>query len=142
MGECRHTQVRSTHPWINSSATESLLHNVSLTCERIQTYPGEIYHPPIDLSCTEPYYTRSVWDVEECRHTQVRSTPTPIEASATEPYYIMSVWHMAEWRCTHVRCTPPHSLNPLLQSSTTPCQFDMWQNADVPTWDPFATVHM
>ena len=29
----------------------------------------------------------------------------------------------------------PHSLNPALQTCTTPCQFDMWKNADVHRWD-------
>ena len=38
---------------------------------------------------------------------------------------------MEVFRCTEGRCTPPQ-LNLVLQSSTTPGQFDMWQNADVP----------
>ena len=36
----------------------------------------------------------------------------------------------------------PHSLNPVLQSCTTPCQSNMWQNADVPSSELFATIHM
>ena len=29
----------------------------------------------IEPSPTEPYYTMSVWHVEQCRHTQVKCTP-------------------------------------------------------------------
>ena len=37
-------------------------------------------YPPIKPSCTEHYYTKSVWHVEECRHTQVRCTSSHILA--------------------------------------------------------------
>ena len=50
------------------------------------------------------------------------------------PYYTMSVWHVEECRCTQVRCTP-QLIEPVLQSCTTPCQFDMWKNTDVPRSD-------
>ena len=38
---------------------------------------------------------------------------------------------MEVFRCTEVRYTPPQ-LHLVLQSSTIPGQFDMWQNSDVP----------
>ena len=52
---------------------------------------------------TEPYYTRIVLPIAECRHADI--------PRADEP-------------------TP--QLNLVLQSPTTPGQFDMWHNADVP----------
>ena len=52
---------------------------------------------------TEPYYTRTVFPIAECRDADI--------PRADEP-------------------TP--QLNLVLQSPTTPDQFDMWQNADVP----------
>ena len=107
VGECRHTQVTSTPQPINPSAIAALLHHVSLTCGRMQTYPCEVYHPSINPSGTEPNYTMSLWYVEACRHTQVRCIPLLIAPGATEPYYTM------------------------LQSPTTPCKFDMWESADI-----------
>ena len=59
--------------------------------------------PSIKPSGQKLYYTRSVWHVEECRHTQVRYT-TPL-------------------------------IDPVVQSPTTPGQFDMWKNADIPRSD-------
>ena len=75
--ECRCTQVRCTSPTNRTEWYKALLHQVSLTCGRMQMYPGQMYPPLIKLSGTEHYYTRWVWHVEECRHTQVRCTPTP-----------------------------------------------------------------
>ena len=98
----------------------------------------------------------------ECRHTQVRCTPPPksnllvqsittpgefdmwknvdipksdvsppsIKPSHTESYYTSSVLHVEECSCTQVRCIPPSNL--VVQSPTTPGQFDMWKNADIP----------
>ena len=83
------------------------LHHVSLPCGWIQTCWGQMYSSPIDPSDTEPYYTMSVWHVEECRHMQVTYTSPSINPSGTEPYYTMSVWHVEQCRCTQVRCTPP-----------------------------------
>ena len=129
---------------------------------------SDVPPPSIEPSGTEPYYTRSVWHVEECRHTQVRCTPsliwTLVVQSPTRPgqfdmwknadvprsdvpppplikprgtqhYYTRSVWHVAECRHTQVRCTPSPQLNQVVQSPTTPGQFDMWKNADVPRSD-------
>ena len=163
----KNTDVPSsdTHPPANQTQCSytALLHHVSLTCGRMQTYPCEIYHPPINLSGTEPYYTMSVWHVEAYRHTQVRCIPLLIAPSATEPYYTMSVWDVEECRNTQVRSTPPTNwtqcyrvllhhvsltcgrmqmypgqmnttlpIEPSATESTAPCQFDMWQNVDVP----------
>ena len=36
-------------------------HQVSLTCGRMHTYPGQMYPPLIEPSGTEHYYTRWVW---------------------------------------------------------------------------------
>ena len=114
----------------------ALLHHVFLTCGRMLTYPGQMYPYPllIDPSGTEPSYTMSVWDVEACRHTQVRWYLPLITLSATEPYYTMSVWHVEECRHTQVRYTTP-LMTLVVQSPTTPCQFDMWKNAGIPRSD-------
>ena len=83
----------------------------------------------IDPIATEPYYTMSAENVEEYRHTPVICTTSLINLSGTEPYYLMSVWHVAECRHTRVKCnTAPQSIL-MLQSPTTPCQFDMWDSA-------------
>ena len=55
------------------------------------------------------------------------------------PYYTMSVWHVAECRCIKIRCTSSSSLKWVLQSYATPCQFDMWKNANVTRSD--VTLH-
>ena len=94
----------------------------------------------IILSGTEPYYTMSVWHVGECRHSQVRSTHPWINSSAIEPYCTMSVWHVEEYRHTQVRYTIPQ-LNLVVQSPTTPCQFEIWQNGDVPISDVHHPTH-
>ena len=126
-----------------------MLHHVSLACGRMQTYSGQLYPPQLTLvlqstttphllesSGTEPYYTMSVLHVGECRHTEVRYTLTPllIDPSTTVPYYTMSVSHVEECRHTQARCTPPQ-LTLVIQSPTTPCLFDMLQNADIPRSD-------
>ena len=36
----------------------ALLHQVSLTCRRLQTYPGQVYPLLIEPRGTESYYTR------------------------------------------------------------------------------------
>ena len=38
---------------------------------------SDVPPPSIEPSCTQHYYTRSVWHVAECRHTQVRCTLLP-----------------------------------------------------------------
>ena len=81
----------------------------------------------------------SVWHVEESRCTQVKCTPPANWTSVVQrPYCTRSVSHVEECRCTQVRCNSPtlHSIEPQwLQSPTTPCQFDIWKNADVPRSD-------
>ena len=100
----------------------ALLHHVSLTCGRMQTYPGQMYHPPINTNGTEPYYTMSVCHLEECRCIQVRcNPPLLIKPRGTEPYYTKSVWHVEESRCTKVRCTP----HPLIKPSGTEHYYTM-----------------
>ena len=61
--------------------------------------------------------------------------PTPIDPSGTELYYTMSVWDVEECRHTQVRCTTSPSWTLVVQSPTTPCQFDMWQHAHIPRSD-------
>ena len=61
------------HPGNRSQSYRALLQHVSLTCERMQMYPGQMYTTPlIEPSATGFYYTMSVWYVAECRCTQMR----------------------------------------------------------------------
>ena len=60
----------------------------------MQMYSGQIYPPLIEPSTTEPYYTTSVWHVEEMQTYQGELYPPLIKPSTTEPYYTMSVWHV------------------------------------------------
>ena len=68
---CRHTQMRCISP-NQTQCFIAVLHHVCLTCGSMQTYPNEMYSPLIKPSASEPYYTMSVWQVEACRHTQMR----------------------------------------------------------------------
>ena len=61
---------------------------------------------------------------------QSSTTPCLCKPCGTEPHYTMSVWHVDKFRHTQPRCTTPQ-LTLVLQSPTTPCQFDMWKNADI-----------
>ena len=66
------------HPGHQTQSYRALLHHVSLTCGRMQTYPSQMYTPRlIEPSATELYYTMSVWYVKECRCTLVRCNPYP-----------------------------------------------------------------
>ena len=115
---------------------KALLHQVSLTCGRMQMYPGQMYPPLIKPSGTEHYYTSWVWHVEECRHTQVRGTPTP----ANQTKWYKALLHQVSLTCQRMQMYPgqmylPRYSNWVVQSTTTPGEFDMWKNADVPRSD-------
>ena len=82
MEECRCIQLRCS-PSLNWTYWyRALLHQVSLTCGRMQMYPGQMFPTPIKPSGTEPYYTRSVWP----------PSPPSIDPSGTEPYHTRSCW--------------------------------------------------
>ena len=86
----------------------------------MQMYTGQMYTPMlIETDGTEPYYTRSVWHVAECRCTKLRCNHTPllIKPSGTEHYYTRWVWHVAECRCIQFRCYTPWLIKP---SGTAP----------------------
>ena len=61
----------------------------------------------IDPSSTVPYYTMSVWHVQECRYTQVTYTTPSMNRSGKKPWYTTSVSHVEQCRHTHIRCIPP-----------------------------------
>ena len=70
---------------------------------RMQIYPVQMCPPLIKPSGTEPYYTRSVWHVEECNwegrlqsNIPMSDVPPLSEPSGTEPYYTRSVWQVEE----------------------------------------------
>ena len=74
----------------------------------MHTYPGQMYPTPwIDPSGTEPYYTMSVWHVQECGHMQVTYTTPSINPSCTQPWCTMSVSHVEQCRHTHIRWISP-----------------------------------
>ena len=74
----------------------------------MHTYPGQMYPTPwIDPSCTEAYYTMSVWHVQECKHTHVTYTTPSINPSCTKPWCTLSVSHVEQCRHTHIRCISP-----------------------------------
>ena len=114
-------EMRWTTPVNWTQCYRALIHHVSLACGRMQTHSGQMYPAQLTLmlqspttlhifepSGIEPYYTRSVWHVTECRCTQVRCTLPPlIEPCSTEHYYTRWVWHEEECRHTQVRSTPP-----------------------------------
>ena len=114
--------------------------------------------PLIEPSGRDPYYTRSVWHVEECRHTQVRCTlPLPqsnimVQSPTTPGQFDMSknadvlrsdVPLLYQLNLVVKSPTTPGQFDPLphsqldlaVQRSTTPGQFDMWKNTDIPRSD-------
>ena len=122
VAECRHTQVRCTPLLTKPSGTEpyytrsnefnisdemyppahqrqcsrALWNQVSLTCGRMQTYPGQMYLQPllIKSSVTEHYYTRCVWHGRMQTYPgQMYLQPLLIKSSVTEHYYTRCVWH-------------------------------------------------
>ena len=110
------------------------LHQFNLTCGSMQMYPGQVYpHPPsltlVLQSPTTPCEF-DMWKNVDIPSSDV-SLPLLINLSGTEPYYTMSVWHVEECTHTQVRCTPPPELTLVVQSPTTPCQFDICKNLDI-----------
>ena len=58
--------------------------------------------PLIKAKCTEPYYTRTVLPIEECRHADIPRADGPpgplVEPKCTEPYYTRTVLPIEECR--------------------------------------------
>ena len=97
---------------------------------------SDVHSPLFEPSATELYYTMSVWYVTECRCTQVRYTPL---TNWTQCY--TALLHQVSFTCGRMQMYPGQIYSPLPQlnlvvkSPTTPCQFDIWKNADVPRSD-------
>ena len=110
-----------------------VLHHVSLICDRMLqscTTPGQIYRctphydmwknadvnrsditpqpPLIKPHATEPYYTRSVSHVEECRCTQVRCTAP---ANQIQCYY-RALLHHVSLTCGRMETYPDQTYIP------------------------------
>ena len=93
VGECRDIQVRSTPSTNWTQCCIALQHNVSLTCERMQMYPGQMYTSPlIELSATELYYTVSIWYLAECRCTQVRTFSHNTHVNWLKCFYVTTLF--------------------------------------------------
>ena len=110
----------------------ALLHHISLTCTRMQTYPGQMYTPCSWTQCHRAYYTMPVWYV--ATDIQVRCNTTPRWVLLQNPTHHVSL------TCGRMQTYPgqmytSHWLTLVLQSPTTLCQFDMWKNADIPRSD-------
>ena len=101
VGECRDTKVRRTPPTNLTQCYIALQHNVSLTCERMQMYPGQMYTSPlIEPSATELYYTMSIWYVAECRYTQVRTFSQNTHVNWLKCFHVTTLntwWLHVEW---------------------------------------------
>ena len=65
-------------------------------------YPGQMDPLLIEPKCTEPYYTRPVLPIEECRHADIQRADGPppllIKPKCTEPYYTRPVLPIEEGR--------------------------------------------
>ena len=77
-------------------------------------YPGQMDPLLIQPKCTQPYYTRTVLLIEECRHADIPRAdgpPTPlIKPKCTEPYYTRTVLLIEECRHADIHWadgTPP-----------------------------------
>ena len=93
------------HPgnWMQSYRV--VLHHVSLTCGRMQMYPGQMYIPlQIKPSSTELNYSMSVWYVIECRCTQVRWIPTTTPTNQTLCY--RALVHHVSLKCGRIQMYP------------------------------------
>ena len=101
---CRHTKMRCIPP-NQTQCCRALQHHMSLTCTRMQMYPGQMYPPESKPSASAPYYTKWVWYVQQCKCTQIRCTPLS-KPSTTHPYYTIWVWHVDTYIWTQVQCTP------------------------------------
>ena len=91
---------------------------------------SDVPHPLITPSGTEPYYIMSVWMWKNSGIHRSDVYPPLVDPSVTEPYYTMSIWHVEQCRHTQIRYTTESTL--VVQSPTTPCQFDMWKHEDIP----------
>ena len=63
--------------FVTSNQTQcfrALLHHIHLTCASMQTYPNEMYPPKLNPVIQNPT-TPCQFDVEACRHTQMRFVP-------------------------------------------------------------------
>ena len=63
--------------------------------------------PQVDPNCTEPYYTRTVLHIAECRCNQCQLTPfLLIDPNCTVPYYTRTVLPIEVCRCTQCQLKP------------------------------------
>ena len=137
VGECRHTQVRYTlRPLANQPQYYSaLLHYVSFTSGRMQTYPGQMY-----------YHLSLNWVVQSpttpCQFDMWKNADIPrsqVTPSLHQTSCYRALLHQVSLPCGRMQMYPGHMYplpqsNLVLQSPTTPGQFDKWQDADVPRW--------
>ena len=132
---CRCTQVRCTPPAHWTQYYRVVLHHVSSHVEecRCTQVKCTLPLPQLNLVVKSPTTPCQfdMWKNAGIPRSDVH--PQLIEPSATELYYTMSVWYVEEYRCTQVRSSPQSNL--VVQSPTTPCQFDMLKNAGVPRSD-------
>ena len=121
---CRHTQMRCIPP--NWSQCFTLLRHETCGCR----HTPRCKLIPVLQSPTTPCLF-DMWKYADILKWDVSPQSNP---SASEPYYTMSIWHVEACRHTEMRCISPN-WNPVLQSPTTPCLFNMWKHADIPKWD-------
>ena len=102
IAEWKHTEIPMADrpPANQAKVLRTLLHQYSITYRRIQI-PRVDRPPPLLIKpkCTEPYYTRTVLMIAECRCPEIlRAEGPPINPKCTEPYYTRTVLPIAECR--------------------------------------------
>ena len=108
IAEWRHTEIPTADrpPANQAKVLRTLLHQYSITYRRIQI-PRVDRPPPLVIKpkCTEPYYTRTVTMITECRCTEIPRVdrhPLLIDSKFMEPYYTRTILPIAEWRHTEI----------------------------------------
>ena len=89
----------SLHNW--TQCYIALQHNVTLTCESMQMYPGQMYTPLLTApSATELYYTMSIWCMAKCRCIQVRTFCHNTHVNWLKCFHVTTLnnwWSHVEW---------------------------------------------
>ena len=134
--ECRHADIPRADgpPALTNHAQvyRTLLHQDSITYRRMQTcwYTQGRWTPKlIEPKCTDPYDTRTLLPIEECRHADIPRGDAP-PANWAQVY--RSLWHqdiityrrMQTCWSTQGRWTPCSS-SLSVQSPTTPGQYNL-----------------
>ena len=134
VAECICTQVRCTPLLIKPNGSEPYY-----TRSNEFKISDEMYPPPCSLNAV----LQSPMTLGQFDMWKNADVPPPllVKCSVTEHYYTRQVWNVAEcrmhktWSVLKRQIYTPHSLSLVLLSPTTPGQYDLMKNADVPSAD-------